>query len=93
MMWWLENIPPAHKLSTTVKGLRLARVDHMAVMDITPLIQLAGQNLQGLNGEIPASFVNMGLANFVANVPAHLHVLPQNTRPGPGANAAINWAW
>ncbi|KAJ6459731.1 hypothetical protein C8R47DRAFT_950031, partial [Mycena vitilis] len=53
----LENIPPPHKLSSTVKGLRMSRMDHLALLDVTALIRIGGAAVMNLRGPVPAGLV------------------------------------
>ncbi|KAJ7246550.1 hypothetical protein B0H12DRAFT_1053750 [Mycena haematopus] len=92
-MWALENIPPPNKLSTTIKGLKLSRYDHLALLDITALIQLGG-TVNSLRGPVPANLVPAGAVLVPPAVPIPPGVpfaLPVDTRPGVGASNRANY--
>ncbi|KAH9970521.1 hypothetical protein BGW80DRAFT_1253946 [Lactifluus volemus] len=70
----LGNILPPNKLSSTVKGLRMSRIDQLAIMDITENIALGGNFSTMLRGPVPT--------NLVLPVAAILDPIPGPIPPG-----------
>lgn len=93
VMFSLENIQPPHKLSSTVRGLRMSRIDLFATMDITDSIKIGGAHNTQLRGPVPAGLVAPAIAAGQMNpipvppVPA-LFVRPVDSRPGGADNPA-----
>ncbi|KAJ6459739.1 hypothetical protein C8R47DRAFT_1327931 [Mycena vitilis] len=83
----LENIPPPHKLSSTVKGLRMSRMDHLALLDVTALIRIGGAAVMNLRGPVPAGLVPAPAALVPPAGPIPVgfpFARPVDSRPGPG---------
>jgi hypothetical protein len=73
-MTGLESIPPPHKLSSTVRRLRMSRLDEFNLMDITADIQLGGVFSTMLRGPVPS--------NLVAPIAAVMNPIPGPIPPG-----------
>ncbi|KAJ3546789.1 hypothetical protein NMY22_g1913 [Coprinellus aureogranulatus] len=98
------RIQPWHKFNTTVKGLRMARIDDRGVMDVTRHVKLGGTApaaFTPLFGPVPLSLSAIGRnrANQI-NVVYNAQVLPQNypfplppihTRNSAAAADHANW--
>jgi hypothetical protein len=89
-MLGLEGIVvPPNKLSSTVKGLRMSRLDNFALMDVTPDIQIGGAAVLSLLGPVPAGLVPAPAALVPPAVPIPAgfpFALPVDSRAGPGVN-------
>ncbi|KAJ3828205.1 hypothetical protein F5880DRAFT_1503251 [Lentinula raphanica] len=91
-----ENIAPPHKLSSTLKGLRMSRLDEYAVMDVTDDLVIGGVWNNRLRGPVPARLVQPAIAagNMLQPLPvpppAQGFVRPWGSRPG-GADRAENF--
>ncbi|KAJ7742697.1 hypothetical protein DFH07DRAFT_964404 [Mycena maculata] len=88
VMLALEGIiMPPNKLSSTVKGLRMSKLDHFALMDVTPIV--GGAAVLSLRGPVPAGLVQAPAALVPPAVPIPAgfpFARPVESRPGPGAN-------
>jgi len=73
-MTGLENVLPPNKLSSTVRRLRMNRLDHLALMDVTADIMLGGNFSTTLRGPVPA--------NLVVPIAAAIVPLPVPIPPG-----------
>jgi hypothetical protein len=93
-MWGLENIPPPNKFSSTVKALRMSRLDHFALMDVSAQIQLGGAGVTSLRGPVPTGLVTAPAALVPPALPipaGAAFVLPVDSRPGAGASNPANY--
>ncbi|KAJ7184120.1 hypothetical protein C8R46DRAFT_1208356 [Mycena filopes] len=87
-------IPPPHKLSSTVRGLRMARMDHFGLMDVTQDLQIGGAASTTLWGPVPAGLVPVPAALFppAAPIPAGVpFARPVDSHAGPGVDNPANF--
>jgi hypothetical protein len=56
-MTTMEAILPPNKLSSTVRRLRMNRLDELALMDVTENMMLGGEFSTTLRGPVPANLV------------------------------------
>jgi hypothetical protein len=91
-MTGLENILPPNKLSSTVRRLRMNRLDQLALMDVTADIMLGGNFSTTLRGPVPANLV-VPVAAAIAPLPVPIppgapFARPVDSRPGGASNRA-----
>ncbi|KAJ6469808.1 hypothetical protein C8R47DRAFT_958720, partial [Mycena vitilis] len=93
-MVMLESILPEHKISSTIRRLRMAKHDSLNLMDVTASIRLGGAWNNSLRGPVPSGLVGpvQHLINPVpvAGVPPGTVLPPIHSRPG-GASLAVNY--
>ncbi|KAJ7226468.1 hypothetical protein B0H12DRAFT_997315, partial [Mycena haematopus] len=90
-IWGLQGIEPPNKFSTTVRRLRINRLDNFATIEISARAQLGG-GVTYLWGPTPAGLIPGGA--LLAPLPAPIvgpFAPPKDTQPGPGANNPANW--
>jgi len=90
-MTGLENILPAGKLSSTVRRLRMNRLDQQALMDVTANISLGGNFSPRRRGPVPTNLVPV--ATVLAPPPVHIppgapFARPADSRAGGASNRA-----
>jgi len=93
VMLSLCTIPPPGKLESTVRGLKMYRIDHNSFM-VTQDIQFGGQYSPFLRGPTPRNLVTPAAAAIMNPAPAVLAIapiLPQHTRASAAAAIAANW--
>lgn len=92
IMTGLENIPPPNKLSSTVRRLRMNRVDPLVALDISESIALGGNFSTTLRGPVPVNLV-LPVAGAIVPIPGPIppgapFALPVDSRPGGASNPA-----
>ncbi|KAK6997385.1 hypothetical protein R3P38DRAFT_1897168 [Favolaschia claudopus] len=94
VLWSLETAPPPNKLSSTVKGLHISRMDQFALMDVTADVQIGGANVPNIRGPVPRDLVPQPLALQPPAGPIPPNAAfarPVHTRPSPAANDRNNY--
>ncbi|KAK7033339.1 hypothetical protein R3P38DRAFT_791812 [Favolaschia claudopus] len=93
-MWSLELSLPPNKLSSTVKGLQLSRMDQFALMDVTADAQIGGAHIPNIRGPVPRDLVPQPLALQPPAGPIPPNAAfarPVHSRPSPAANDRNNY--
>lgn len=86
----LEHLPPAYKVSSTLRRVRMNQIDLFMMMDVTGALRLGGAFNRVLRAPVPSNLVPGGLAVPPVAVPAAGFIAPTDSTH-PAASVAANF--